>query len=144
MNLIHTLSQKIGSITTSLEGTSDHKLVVESRSEFVDMKYDYVMPRKDIYIVLVALSSRILHMLLLLDPIYKNWTIISAKGSSSSFKMFRSSLFDVSAYPDAVSDINLSTANSSTTCKVDVYAITSDFTKVATFLPNLITLAMSH
>ena len=108
LNLIHTLSQKIVSIT-SPESTSEYKPAVESRPEFLDIKHDYVMPRKDIYTVLVALSSRILHMLLLLDPLYKNWTIISAKGSSSSSKIFRGSLFDVSTYPDAVSEMNMST-----------------------------------
>ena len=105
-NLIHTLSQKIASVS-STDNTSDQKLTVDSRSEFLDMKQDYVMPRKDIHTVLVALSSRILHMLLLLDPVYKNWIILSTKGSSSCSKIFRGSLFDVVAYPDALADVNL-------------------------------------
>ena len=98
------LMQLINCIVSKIESSGPESDNLDLRPESTSTLIDYVMPRRDIYIALMSICSRIFHMLLLLDPAYKNWVMLSAKGATHS-KLFSGPLFETSSYLEAVSEI---------------------------------------
>jgi len=93
MNMLNDLTKNIEVATSSFADVIDQK---QSRSDNVNTIFDYVMPRKDIYVILVSIVGRIIHLVLLLDPAYKNWVVLSTKGARQS-KLFSGTPLDGTA-----------------------------------------------